>query len=180
MGDGAICHRVLGWRFRLCRPLYIGSHHRLTRYHSVQDQKLAHYVKIPPWAVFRSQIGTIIITCFVAVATQNFILNNVEGLCTPDQPSRFTCANDGAPLYSSSLMWGLLGSKRMFNSLYPLLKWCFLIGFAISIIFLVGQGFGPKYLPGVKEKLRRRLSPRTFRILDATLFPFVASLLWLK
>ena len=33
----------------------------------VQDNKLAHYVKIAPRAVFRSQIGTIIITCFVAV-----------------------------------------------------------------------------------------------------------------
>jgi len=88
----------------------------------VQDQKMAHYVKIPPRAVFRSQIGTIVITCFVAVATQNFILENVQGLCTPLQPSRFTCANDGHPLYASSLMWGLLGSERMFNHLYPLFK----------------------------------------------------------
>ncbi|KAK4108537.1 OPT superfamily oligopeptide transporter [Canariomyces notabilis] len=146
----------------------------------VQDQKMAHYVKIPPRAVFRSQIGTIIITCFVAVATQNFILENVKGLCTPDQPSRFTCANDGHPLYASSLMWGLLGSERMFNSLYPLFKWCFLMGVAISIVFLVGQGLGPRHLPGVKERLRLRLSPRTFALLDRTLFPFVASLLWLN
>lgn len=70
----------------------------------VQDQKMAHYTKIAPRAVFRSQIGTIIITCFVAVATQNFILENVKGLCTPNQPSRFTCANDGAPLYTNSLV----------------------------------------------------------------------------
>ncbi|KAK3347049.1 OPT oligopeptide transporter protein-domain-containing protein [Lasiosphaeria hispida] len=146
----------------------------------VQDQKLAHYVKIPPRAVFRSQIGTIIITCFVAVATQNFILENVKGLCTPDQPSRFTCANDGMPLYASSLMWGLLGSDRMFNSLYPLFKWCFLIGTGVAVVFLVGQGLGPKYLPPVREKLRLRLRPRTFALLDKTLFPFVASLLWLN
>jgi len=146
----------------------------------VQDQKMAHYCKIAPRAVFRSQIGTIIITCFVAVGTQNFILNGVKGLCTPTQPSRFTCANDGFPLYASSLMWGLLGSDRMFNSLYPLFKWCFLIGLAISFIFLTGQGLGPKYLPGVREKLRLKLRPRTFERLDNTLFPFVASLLWLN
>ena len=146
----------------------------------VQDQKMAHYCKIAPRAVFRSQIGTIIITCFVAVGTQNFILNGVKGLCTPTQPSRFTCANDGFPLYASSLMWGLLGSDRMFNSLYPLFKWCFLIGLGISIIFLTGQGLGPKYLPGVREKLRLKLRPRTFERLDNTLFPFVASLLWLN
>jgi OPT family oligopeptide transporter len=146
----------------------------------VQDQKMAHYCKISPRAVFRSQIGTIIITCFVAVGTQDFILTNVEGLCTPDQPSRFTCAGDGFPLYSSSLMWGLLGSDRMFNSLYPLFKWCFLIGTAIAIVFLAGQHWGPKYLPGVREKLRLKLQARTFAILDMTVFPFVASLLWLN
>jgi hypothetical protein len=32
----------------------------------------------------------------------------------------------------------------------------------------------------VKEKLRVKLSPRTFTRLDKTLFPFVASLLWLN
>ncbi len=146
----------------------------------VQDQKLAHYVKIAPRAVFRGQIGTIIVTCFVAVATQNFILNSVEGLCTPTQPSRFTCANDGAPLYAASLMWGLLGSNRMFNSLYPLFKWCFLIGTLVALVFLAGQHLGPRYLPAVKEHLRRRLSPRAFVLLDRTLFPSVASLLWLN
>lgn len=146
----------------------------------VQDQKMSHYAKIAPRAVFRSQIGTIIITRFVAVATQNFIMENVKGLCTPDQPSRFTCANDGAPLYSSSLMWGLLGSERMFGAMYPLFKWCFLIGTGIALLFLAGQSLGPKYLPGVKEKLRANLKPRTFAVLDKTLFPFVASLLWLN
>jgi OPT family small oligopeptide transporter len=146
----------------------------------VQDQKMAHYCKIAPRAVFRSQIGTIIITCFVAVATQNFILSNVEGLCTPDQPSRFTCANDGAPLYSNSLMWGLLGSERMFNSVYPLFKWCFLIGAAIAVIFLAGQGLGPKYLPGVRDRMRTRMSPERFHTLDRTLFRFIASLMWLN
>ncbi|KAL2146343.1 hypothetical protein VTI28DRAFT_4368 [Corynascus sepedonium] len=146
----------------------------------IQDQKMAHYVKIAPRAVFRSQIGTIIITCFVAVATQNFIMENVRDLCTPNQPSRFTCANDGAPLYASSLMWGLLGSQRMFGALYPLLKWCFLMGTGIAVLFLLGQGLGPKYLPGVRERLREKLRPRTYEVLDKTLFPFIASLLWLN
>ncbi|KAM7187691.1 OPT domain containing protein [Rhypophila sp. PSN 637] len=147
----------------------------------VQDQKMAHYVKIPPRSVFRSQIGTIIITCFVAVATQNFILENVKGLCTPTQPSRFTCANDGNPLYASSLMWGLLGSRRMFDSLYPLFKWCFLIGTGIALLFLFGQGYGPKYLPSFRDKvIKPRLSQRSFAFLDRTVFRLVASLLWLN
>ncbi|KAI0007844.1 OPT oligopeptide transporter protein-domain-containing protein [Xylariaceae sp. FL0662B] len=146
----------------------------------VQDQKMAHYAKIAPRAVFRSQIGTIVLTCLVAVATQDFVMNRVRGLCTPNQPSRFTCAADGAPLYASSLMWGLLGSDRMFNEIYPLFKWCFLIGTAVAVVFLLSQGYGPRYLPGVRERLRLRLRPRTFARLDRTLFPFVASLLWLN
>lgn len=146
----------------------------------VQDLKLAFYCKLPPRAVFRSQIGTIIITCFVAVGTQVFVMDNVEGLCTSTQPQKFTCANDGAPMYSNSLMWGVLGSNIMFNGMYPLLKWCFLIGFGISVLFLVTQYYGPLYLPGVKEKLRVKMRPRMFELLDKTLFPFVASLLWLN
>ncbi|KAF2669562.1 OPT-domain-containing protein [Microthyrium microscopicum] len=146
----------------------------------VQDQKMAHYVKIAPRAVFRSQIITIVITCFVAVATQDFIMNDVEGLCTPNQPSKFTCAADGAPLYASSLMWGLLGSQRMFNSMYPTLKWCFLIGTIIALVFLGGQSLGPKYLPPIRTRLSTILSPRLYGLLNRSLFPFIASLMWLN
>lgn len=78
------------------------------------------------------------------------------------------------------LQWGLLGSDRMFNSLYPLFKWCFLIGFAIALIFLVGQGYGPRYLPRLRERIRTKVRPNTFEILDRTLFRFIGSLLWLN
>ncbi|PHH67580.1 hypothetical protein CDD80_719 [Ophiocordyceps camponoti-rufipedis] len=146
----------------------------------VQDQKMAHYCRIAPRAVFRSQMGTIVITCFVAVATQHLILSQVPGLCTPTQPSRFTCAADGAPLYASSLMWGVLGSHRMFGSLYPLLKWCFLMGAVIALLFLVGQGLGPRYLPPIRERLQSSLPARLFSALDRTIFPLIASMLWLN
>lgn len=141
---------------------------------------MAHYSKIPPRAVFRSQIGTIILTCFVAVGTQDFIMTSVEGLCTHDQPQKFTCAGDGAPMYANSLMWGVLGSGRVFNDMYPLFKWCFLIGFGVAVLFLVPQWYGPVYLPGVRERIRQRVSPRVFEALDRTVFRFVASLLWLN
>lgn len=77
-------------------------------------------------------------------------------------------------------MWGLLGSDRMFNSMYPMFKWCFLIGTLIALVFLAGQHFGPKYLPGMREKFRTKLHPRAFGILNSTIFPFVGSLLWLN
>lgn len=146
----------------------------------VQDQKMALYCKIAPRAVFRSQMAAVVVTCFVAVATQNWVLANVPGLCTPDQPSRFTCAADGAPLFASSLMWGLLGSDRMFGHMYPLLRWCFLIGAAIAVGFLAGQAYGPRWLPRARDVLRRRLPARVSAALEATLFPLVASLQWLN
>jgi hypothetical protein len=77
-------------------------------------------------------------------------------------------------------MWGILGSEKMFNSLYPTFKWCFMIGTIIAVVFLAGQNLGPKYLPGVRENLRQRLAPRSFKALEHSLFPFVASLLWLN
>lgn len=83
-------------------------------------------------------------------------------------------------MYANSLMWGVLGSDRMFNSMYPLFKWCFLMGFAVAVMFLVPQYYGPIYLPGVREKIRMKVSARTFQKLDQTVFPFVASLLWLN
>lgn len=118
----------------------------------VMDQKMAHYTGIAPRAVFRSQLSAIIITIFVAVSTEDWVLNNVPGLCTADQPSRFTCAGDGQPLYANSLMWGLLGSKRVFGALYPNLKWGFLVGFVASVFFLVLERVGPM----VGQKLRLR------------------------
>lgn len=83
-------------------------------------------------------------------------------------------------MYANSLMWGVLGSNRMFNDMYPLFKWCFLIGFLISVAFIIPQWYGPKYLPGVRERIRSRVSPHTFERLDKTVFAFVASLLWLN
>jgi len=142
----------------------------------VQDQKMAHYCNIAPRAVFRSQIITIIITCFVAVGTQNFILNNVKDLCDPEQPSKFTCANDGAPLYASSLMWGVLGSKRMFLTMYPILSWCFLIGTGIAFVFLLGQYLGPRYLPRIRQRISEKVGEKTFARLDATVFRWVGLL----
>jgi OPT family small oligopeptide transporter len=144
----------------------------------VQDQKMAHYCKIPPRAVFRSQISAVFITCFVAVGIQDWILTHVKGLCTPDQIDHFTCAGDGAPLYASSLLWGLLGSKRVMTGLYPILKWCWLIGFVLSIVFIGGQWLGARYGPLLTARWRRTLKPKTYEILDMTVIRVGNWLLW--
>ncbi|CAN6674818.1 oligopeptide transporter 2 [Trichomonascus vanleenenianus] len=136
----------------------------------VSDQKMAHYCGIAPRAIFRGQLSSIVITIFVAVATEDWIIRNVPGLCTPDQPSRFTCAGDALPTYANSLMWGLLGSKRVFGALYPSLKWAFLIGFCVALLFLFGQRYGPWVGNRIKAHAMDTLAPRVYSAVDYLIF----------
>ena len=55
---------------------------------------------------------------------------------------------------------------------------------AVSSATTTRKQNGPSFLAplwgGVKERLRAKLRPRTFELMDRSLFPFVASLLWLN
>lgn len=57
----------------------------------VSDLKFGHYMKIPPRTMFMSQVVATTLSCFIQIAVLNFALNNIEGVCTPLQPERFTC-----------------------------------------------------------------------------------------
>jgi OPT family oligopeptide transporter len=85
----------------------------------VQDQKMAHYVKIAPRAVFRSQIVTIIITCFVAVGTQDFIMSNVKGTSARAQRSAFRNCCQNTNRKNLRFMHG-----RPAKSLHLRRRWC--------------------------------------------------------
>jgi hypothetical protein len=101
---------------------------------------------------------------------QQWMLDNIEGLCTPDQPDKFTCSNQAGLLYTNSLIWGLLGSKRVLTALYPELKWCFLLGFLIAIFFLTVQKLGPVHGPRIRTKIQHVVSSNTFTFFDTTIF----------
>jgi len=60
----------------------------------IADQKLAHYAKLPPRAVFRSQIIAVFINCFLFIAMLNWMVGNFNRgtLCTWDNEQRFVCA----------------------------------------------------------------------------------------
>jgi OPT family small oligopeptide transporter len=146
----------------------------------VSDQKMAYYSKIPPRAVFRSQISAILITIFVAVATENFIIQHTPGLCTPDQIQRFTCAGDAEPQYANSLFWGLLGSRRAFDGIYPLLQWCFLIGVGLALFFMVVQWYGPKIGEKIRQRAIQKYDPNTFEKLEKWIFTPAAMILWVN
>ncbi|GMM37617.1 hypothetical protein DASC09_049420 [Saccharomycopsis crataegensis] len=98
----------------------------------ITDQKIAHYSKIPPRAIFRGQmiaIGLQILTSLLVISWETA---NIAGICTPDQPDKFTCPSERT-YYSSSVLWGVIGPQRVFGPLYPILKWCFLIGAVLAV-----------------------------------------------
>ncbi|VVT54355.1 uncharacterized protein SAPINGB_P004034 [Magnusiomyces paraingens] len=91
------------------------------------DLKMGHYAKLPPRAMFRGQVTATIFQVLVAVGVVNWQLSNVDQFCTPEQPQRFTCPVANS-FFSASVFWGVIGPRRIFDGLYPVLRWCFLIG----------------------------------------------------
>lgn len=109
----------------------------------IADQKLAHYAKIPQRAVFKGQLVGVLIQCFVALGVINWQIVNVKNICTSKAENKFTCPKE-VNFYSSSVFWGVIGPKRVFNGLYPILKYTFLIGFLLSILCCAIKYFFPK------------------------------------
>lgn len=111
----------------------------------IGDQKLAHYAKIPPMAIFRGQMISTLIQCFVSLGVINWQLANIENICTPQAENKFTCPKE-TNFYSAAVFWGIIGPKRVFNGLYPVLQYTFLIG-ALAVIpcVLVKRYFPKKF-----------------------------------
>ncbi|KAG7831645.1 hypothetical protein KL920_001165 [Ogataea angusta] len=104
------------------------------------DQKIAHYAKVPPRAVFRGQFTGTIFQIIISLVVINWEINHVENICSPDQSNNFTCPSETS-YYSSSVFWGVIGPKRVFNKMYPVLPWCFLIGFLLALVCLAIRRF---------------------------------------
>lgn len=93
----------------------------------ITDQKIAHYSKIPPRAIFKGQMAATCLSVIVALLIANYQIANVPDICNPDQKDRFSCP--GANTYFfSSIQYGEIGPRKVFSGLYPQLKWCFLLG----------------------------------------------------
>lgn len=93
----------------------------------ITDQKMGHYCRIPPRALFKAQLAATFIQSFVSIGIVNWQIANIPDLCRPHQVSRFVCP-DTNTYYAASIIWGVIGPKILFGSLYPILSWCFLIG----------------------------------------------------
>lgn len=104
------------------------------------DQKLAHYAKVPPMAIFRGQIVATFLQVLVSLGVINWSMSNVEGICEPGQPQRFVCPSENT-FYSASVLWGVIGPKKVFNGLYPILQYCFLIGALLPIPCILAKKY---------------------------------------
>ena len=79
-----------------------------------ESLKFGHYMKIPPRIIFTIQIvGTIIVTIWVTLI-QDWMLNNIEDICTSSQKQGFICP--GSTVFStSSVIFGAVGPHRLFS-----------------------------------------------------------------
>ncbi|KAK9378026.1 OPT oligopeptide transporter protein-domain-containing protein [Kockiozyma suomiensis] len=100
----------------------------------VSDLKMGHYVKLPPRAMFRVQMLAVVVQSFMTVAILNFTIDSINNFCSLTQPDHFTCAYPRS-LYSEGILYGIVGPRRMFNDLYPVVKYTFLICFVAVFPF---------------------------------------------
>ncbi|CAF0826649.1 unnamed protein product [Rotaria sordida] len=112
----------------------------------ISDLKLGHYMKIPPRAMFVTQLVGTIIAGIVNYLTATYLMNNIPNICTP-QNTRWTCPNANI-FFSASIIWGAIGPKKMFGkgSIYSPLLYGFLGGILLPIPFW----FLMKKFPNVK------------------------------
>lgn len=114
----------------------------------ITDQKMGHYLRIPPRALFRVQMISVFVSVFVSLGTMNLAFNTIEGYCTPHQAQKFSCPS-ATTYFSASVLWGIIGPKKVFSGLYPVLQWCFLIGFLLAFpCILVKKYFN--HIPAVR------------------------------
>ncbi|KAM3547522.1 hypothetical protein MY1884_009532 [Beauveria asiatica] len=101
----------------------------------VSDMKVGHYMKIPPRSMFAAQAFAVIWLSLVQVATYNFLLGNIIGICTEDQPQGLICPA-ARTFFNASVIWGVIGPAKMFGAgqLFSWLNWFWLIGAALPVI----------------------------------------------
>ncbi|KAI5200374.1 hypothetical protein AUEXF2481DRAFT_43913 [Aureobasidium subglaciale EXF-2481] len=137
------------------------------------DQKMGLYAKIPPRAMYRGQLASAIITAIVAYGTVDFVDTDIKGICTPDQAAKFNCENGSEVYFSSSVVWGAIGPARVFSQFYPFMKYMFLLGFLLALVWW----FIKRYGPVMRSKVHATLPTSIFRPLDLIVFTPIS---WLQ
>lgn len=100
------------------------------------DLKLGHYMKVPPRIMFSVQVAAATISSIATISVQDWMLSNVEDICTLHQKNSFVCPGTNT-FATASLIWGGVGPARLFGpgQIYNPLLWFFLIGAILPIPF---------------------------------------------
>ncbi|KAI2637584.1 small oligopeptide transporter [Hypomontagnella submonticulosa] len=100
-----------------------------------QDLKLGHYMKVPPRAMFWSQLAASVWSAMVQIAVMNWALGTIPNVCADDQADNYTCPN-GRVFFTASVIWGAIGPARMFSgdAMYSSLQWFWLVGGVAPIV----------------------------------------------
>lgn len=78
------------------------------------DLKLGHYMKIPPRMMFTVQIVPTVIAAIWVSLLQEWMVSNVEDICSPNQSQGYICPGT-ITFATSSVVWGAVGPSRMFS-----------------------------------------------------------------
>lgn len=78
------------------------------------DLKLGHYMKIPPRMMFSIQVIPTVIACIWVTVIQDWMVGNIENICSPDQRQGFICPST-TTFATSSVIWGAVGPTRLFS-----------------------------------------------------------------
>ncbi|KAK8936768.1 Oligopeptide transporter 1 [Platanthera zijinensis] len=105
----------------------------------LSDLNLGHYMKIPPKAMFITQLSGTMIAAAVYFGTAWMLLEKVANICSPSKlpaGSPWTCPGDDV-FFTASIIWGLAGPKRIFGHLghYSAVNFFFLIGLLLPVPF---------------------------------------------
>ncbi|KAG6558150.1 hypothetical protein Mapa_000331 [Marchantia paleacea] len=106
-----------------------------------QDFKLGHYMKIPPRSMFVVQVVGTIVAGTTNMIVAWWLLTSIENICdVKNLPanSPWTCPSDRV-FYDASVIWGLVGPKRIFGTLgqYNAMNWFWLFGFVAPVPFFI-------------------------------------------
>ncbi|KAI9503109.1 oligopeptide transporter OPT family [Coemansia spiralis] len=101
----------------------------------ISDQKLGHYMKIPPRHLFIAQLIGTIICAFVQLGVAFWLMTSIKGMCT-EEGYPFTCIQANT-FFSASVIWGLVGPNRMFGSTSPyhVTLFLFILGLLLPVPF---------------------------------------------
>jgi OPT family oligopeptide transporter len=100
-----------------------------------QDLKLGHYMHVPQRSLFTAQLVATIWSCFCQLATVEWAMGAIKGVCTKAATGNFTCAYIKT-FYNASVIWGAIGPKHLFSSgaVYTSLQYFWVAGFLAPFV----------------------------------------------